>query len=307
MTSPTVTIIVAAYSAASTIDAALQSVAAQSWNDWECLIIDDASEDETLQLAQVWSERDQRFKVLRSEVNSGPAVARNMGLQVARGEWITLLDADDLFEPDRLSILLQRAETLGVAIIFDNQWLLDAQGHRRRWLNLADGVLRQHGLSRFLYQVCGFSSRHWGIAQPLFRRSLLEGPPLLRYDPDLRFGEDVLLMAQLILRAERFGVCGYAGYVYRLPDPIGKNLSLAKTVDPSLSTHRLIDSLSTSIGWRERILLRLRLMHYELAAWRSNLLRSIQAKNYLSAASSVAKSPRGWLWLVLNACRRFLP
>jgi glycosyltransferase involved in cell wall biosynthesis len=307
MTSPTVSIIVAAYRAASTIDTALQSVVAQSLDDWECLIIDDGSDDETLQLARGWSERDHRFTVLSSAINHGPAVARNMGLQVARGEWITLLDADDLFEADRLSTLLQRAESLGVEIIFDNQWLLDAEGHRRRWLNLKDGALRQYGLTRFLYQVCGFSSRHWGIAKPVFRRSLLEQPPLLRYDPDLRFGEDVLLMAQLILRAERFGVCGYTGYVYRLPDRAGSNLSLAKTVDPALSTRRMIDSLTTSIDWRERILLRLRLMHYELATWRSELARSIHAKQYLSAASSVARSPRGWLWLVLNACRRFLP
>ena len=306
MSTPKVSIIVAAYRASATLDAALHSVMAQSLDDWECLIVDDASDDGTLERAREWSDKDHRFRVLSSEVNGGPAHARNLGLQVARGEWITLLDADDLFEVDRLRTLLGCAESLSVEIIFDNQWLLDAWGNRRRWLNLEDQALRRYGLSRFLYQVCGFSPRHWGIAQPLFRRSLLEEPSL-RYDPELRFGEDVLLMAQMILRTKHFGICGYPGYVYRLPKESKKHLSLHQAADPALSTRKLINALRTSVGWAEKAFLRLRLMHFELTDWRSELAWSIREKNYLSAILAVIGTPRGWLWLALNAYRRLLP
>jgi len=306
MSPPKVSIIVAAHRASSTLDGALQSVMTQSFGDWECLIIDDASDDETLQHAREWSVKDRRFKIFSSAVNGGPALARNLGLQAAQGQWITLLDADDLFEVDRLSILLRSAESLAVEIIFDNQWLLDSLGHRRRWLKLDDGARRQHGLTRFLYQVCGLSPQHWGIAKPLFRRSLL-GQSSLCYDPELRFGEDVLLMAQMILRAKRFGVCGYPGYVYRLPEQTGKNLSLANTVDAAVSTRKMIDALETSVGRAAKTFLKLRLLHFELANWRSEISRSIRAKNYLLAILTVTRNPRGWLWFALNACRRMLP
>ncbi|MBM4232132.1 MAG: glycosyltransferase family 2 protein [Gammaproteobacteria bacterium] len=306
MNPPKISIIVAAYRASSTLDATLQSVAAQSFDNWECLIIDDASDDETRRRALEWRDKDHRFRVLTSAVNGGPALARNLGLQAARGEWISILDADDLFEVDRLSTLLRGTEALGVEIIFDNQWLLDSLGHRRRWLKLEYGALQQHRLTRFLYQVCGFSPQHWGIAQPLFRRSLLEHPPL-RYDPELRFGEDVLLMTQMILRAQCFGVCGYPGYVYRLPAQTGKNLSLANTVDGALSTRKMIDALGTSIGRAAKTFLKLRLLHFELANWRSEISRSIRTKNYLLTILTVTRNPRGWLWLVLNACRGILP
>jgi hypothetical protein len=203
-------------------------------------------------------------------------------------------------------VLLRVAEALTVEVVFDNQWLLDPQGHRRRWLEIGDTAVQRHGPVRFLYQVCGFSRRHWGIAQPLFRRRLLEHPTL-RYDPALRFGEDVLLMSQLICRAGSLGVCGYCSYVYRLPVESGSNLSLAKAADPNLSTYRMIDLLGGMIGWRGRILLRLRRLHFDLAHWRSALRNELRNRHYMAATAHIVSNPRGCLWLVLNAFRRFLP
>lgn len=306
MSTPAVSIIVAAYRAGTTLDAALQSVAAQSRDDWECLVIDDGSDDDTLEVARAWMTRDPRFRVLATGVNAGPSAARNLGLAAARGEWITVLDADDLYEPERLAVLLRGAAQLDVEILFDNQWLLDAAGRSRRWLNFDAAALRRHGLDRFLYQVSGFSRCHWGIAQPLFRRRLLE-QSTLRYDPALRFGEDVLLMAQLIRRAGAVGVCGYCGYVYRLPAESGGNLSLAKAVDPNLSTRKMIEQLGESVGWRGRMLLRLRRLHFELAGWRSAVADALRNRRFVAATALVATHPRSWLWLALNACRRLLP
>ena len=306
MSPPKISVIVAAYRAVATLDAALQSVVTQSLSDWECLIVDDASDDGTFERACEWEGKDRRFRVLRTAANGGPALARNLGLQAARGEWITVLDADDAFEIDRLITLLRCAESLAVDIAFDNQWLLDSRGLRHRWLNLDDGALRRYGLTRFLYQVCGFSPQHWGVAQPLFRRSLLETLSL-RYDPELRFGEDVLLMAQIIMYTKSFGVCGYSGYVYRLPEQNRLHLSLAESDAATLSTRKMINALQTSVGRTERALLQLRLMHFELADWRSELSRSIRQKHYRSAILAVIGTPRSWLWLALNACRKFLP
>ena len=75
---------------------ALRSILAQTYSNWECLVVDDASTDDSL--AEIWSitKTDPRFRVLRHRVNSGLSAARNSGLRAARGDYVTFLDADDV-------------------------------------------------------------------------------------------------------------------------------------------------------------------------------------------------------------------
>lgn len=97
---PRVSVIVPAHNAAESIAASLDSVIAQTYSDWEAIVVDDASTDAT---AAVASGRDPRIVCLRSERNLGPAGARNMALAGARGELVALLDADDLWLPEYLT------------------------------------------------------------------------------------------------------------------------------------------------------------------------------------------------------------
>jgi succinoglycan biosynthesis protein ExoO len=308
MTSPPiVSIVMAAYRAEATLYDALESVSRQTRSDWECIIVDDASDDDTRAIALTWSEQDPRFRVLSTSFNSGPSVARNLGFEAARGRWVTVLDSDDMFEPERLETLLRDAEYLDVDIIFDNQWLLNSRDFsRKRWLAIDDRTSRRYGLVRFLYQVSGLSRRHWGIAQPLFRRALLERHGI-RYDPSLRFGEDALLMAQLISRTDKFGLSGNAGYVYRLPPENGANLSLRNNDDAELSTRKMMAAVGPVAGWLGRGFLRIRFMHYGLSAWRADLQRAIANRRYTRAAVLLACTPRGCLWLALKFMGKLLP
>jgi glycosyltransferase involved in cell wall biosynthesis len=88
-----------AFNASKTIVSAVESVIAQTFSDWELLIINDGSSDDTLK--QVANFDDQRIKVL-SQLNKGVASARNAGLDVATGEFIAFLDSDDLWLPSKL-------------------------------------------------------------------------------------------------------------------------------------------------------------------------------------------------------------
>jgi glycosyltransferase involved in cell wall biosynthesis len=96
---PLVTVITPAYNSADDLPEALNSVREQTSDDWEVVVCDDASTDETAAIAESFGER---FRVLRNERNLGPAVARNRALEVARGELIALLDADDYWLPTYL-------------------------------------------------------------------------------------------------------------------------------------------------------------------------------------------------------------
>lgn len=98
---PLVSIIVPCYNQAHFLPETLESVLAQTYPYWECIIINDGSTDHTGELAQRWLERDNRFRYLEKR-NGGLSSARNAGLKIAKGEYIQLLDADDLLETEKI-------------------------------------------------------------------------------------------------------------------------------------------------------------------------------------------------------------
>ena len=94
---PPISIIIPAYNAAPRLSYTLYSVQAQTFQDWEAIIIDDGSQDATLDIAREFCTQDTRFRLI-SQPNSGVSTARNAGIDAARGEFIAFLDADDLWE-----------------------------------------------------------------------------------------------------------------------------------------------------------------------------------------------------------------
>lgn len=98
---PLVSVVMPAWNAEATILNALQSVAAQTYRNLEIIIVDDGSADATGELAKEFCAGDPRARLVRRR-NGGPAAARNTGIEEARGEWIALIDADDLWHPTKV-------------------------------------------------------------------------------------------------------------------------------------------------------------------------------------------------------------
>ncbi len=97
-----VTVLVAAYNAGKYIRECLDSLIGQTLKDISIVCIDDASTDSTLSILKEYAAADERITILECEENKGQASARNMGIEVADGDYITMLDADDLLSPDAL-------------------------------------------------------------------------------------------------------------------------------------------------------------------------------------------------------------
>lgn len=93
-----ISVIIPAYNAAATIDEAVQSVLDQSWPNVECIVVNDGSSDDTAMVLASWRDRI----TCLDKANGGFASARNAGMKAATGEWIAWLDADDVFEADKL-------------------------------------------------------------------------------------------------------------------------------------------------------------------------------------------------------------
>lgn len=100
-----VSVIVPCYNQAQYLDEALQSVLDQTYQNWECIIVNDGSPDETEVIAKQWVEKDSRFVYLQKE-NGGLCSARNYGIEPAKGEFILPLDADDRIAPNYIAIAL---------------------------------------------------------------------------------------------------------------------------------------------------------------------------------------------------------
>lgn len=125
---PLLSVLMAAHNAAPYLHDAVGSILAQTYRDWEFLIIDDASTDATPALLREY--RDPRIRIITNETNLGLTASLNRGLSESRGEWIARQDADDISAPERLSI---QAGFLSinpfVAAVGSQCTLMDASGH----------------------------------------------------------------------------------------------------------------------------------------------------------------------------------
>lgn len=111
-----VSIITPSYNAQNLIGRTIESVLAQSYQNWELIVIDDCSNDGTRDVVRAYAEQDTRICLLPLEKNNGaPAAPRNIGIKQAKGEWVALLDADDIWHPRKLELQLKAMRQAGAS------------------------------------------------------------------------------------------------------------------------------------------------------------------------------------------------
>lgn len=124
-----ISVIMACYNSAGYLDEAIESVLSQSFKDLELILIDDLSNDNTLSICEDYKKQDERVKVISLSVNSGAAFARNAGIAIAKGEWIGILDSDDVALPTRFEEQMILAQSHGkLQLIGSNASLIDRSG-----------------------------------------------------------------------------------------------------------------------------------------------------------------------------------
>lgn len=127
-----ISIIMAAYNAEKTIQKSIESVLAQSYQNYELLIIDDCSTDRTVEVVQTFS--DERIRLIRNERNVGVSCTRKHGLDEARGEWIAVLDSDDAWVPDKLEKQMQLQKAKNAELIFTGSSFMSSNGDALGWI-----------------------------------------------------------------------------------------------------------------------------------------------------------------------------
>ena len=125
-----ISIIMAAYNAAGTIETAVGSVLAQTYGNFELIVINDCSKDETS--AKVRNFADPRIVLLENPQNLGVSRTRQRGAEAARGEWIAILDSDDAWEPDKLAKQAALQARTGAELMYTGSAFMTADGRRMK-------------------------------------------------------------------------------------------------------------------------------------------------------------------------------
>ncbi|OFW97630.1 MAG: hypothetical protein A3J37_01415 [Alphaproteobacteria bacterium RIFCSPHIGHO2_12_FULL_45_9] len=214
-----ISVIVAAYNAEKTLLGSVQSVLNQTHTALEVIIVDDQSKDSTLTLAQELAKMDARVKVIAAEKNGGPARARNAALDVATGDWVAIVDSDDVILPERFQAMLDVAQQTNADIIFDNLFYVTPHnGAEHLYIPKELPVFGALSLSTFIKSHRkSVDIPNLGFLKPMIRRSKIEQSHL-RYDPALKIGEDAMLIMDLMAMGATATLMSDAYYRYHRHD-----------------------------------------------------------------------------------------
>lgn len=205
MLNPAISIIVPVFNAAQYLQECLDSILSQSFNDFELILIDDGSTDNSLSICQSYEHRDSRIKII-SGPNQGVSAARNKGLNVACGEWITFVDADDCFLHDALQTLYNRAMCTGADLVLANALRLK-DGNLNKILSLSNEVLSN--------VIC--SIKHFALWGYLFNGQIIR-QNRLKFIEGLAYSEDRIFIYQISMFCKTIAYCATPVYVYRIND-----------------------------------------------------------------------------------------
>ncbi len=291
---PRVSVLLPAYNAAATLAAALQSALDQSLTEIEVVVVDDASSDATLEVAEALAASDNRVRVLRAPSNGGAAAARNLALAAARGDWLALLDADDRFSPGRLARLVDLGESRRADIVADNLNLVAPDGRSRGTALAADDDLFTAPLTaaafvrRNLFLTRGFNL---GYLKPLFRRDFV-ARHALRQEEGLRIAEDFHFLLDSLLAGGRFVADPQAGYDYRqTPGSLSRGLSFDDLLSLSAANRALLSRPEARVDAELRRELRRRQVSVDRNIQFDRFVAAVKGRRVLAAGSIFARHP----------------
>lgn len=197
-----ISVIVPVYNAERYIKECLDSICHQTFKNFELILIDDGSTDESGRICDEYAALDSRIIVIHKQ-NEGVSIARNVGLDKVQGEWIVFIDSDDYLLPDALSILYQNVTLASADCLLAGSKLLE-NNHIRDYIKpiprCSDNVLKNI-----------FHNALWAY---IFKSSIIQENNI-RFAPNLAYSEDQVFLCKFALKAKTIIHIATPLYVYR--------------------------------------------------------------------------------------------
>lgn len=199
---PRISVVIPVYNGEKVISRCIESLLAQTIKDYEIIIVNDGSVDNTLNVVNKYASNDERIIVI-DKYNEGVSIARNAALAIAKGEWIAFSDADDYYYPNGLQLLYETAiQNPAARIIIGNGDKIFPDGKIKHRHNYKKEEIR------YEYPKCSFEM--WGN---LYHRSLIWDENH-GFEPGLAYYEDRYLQSRMFAQEGKFAVCPQSVYAY---------------------------------------------------------------------------------------------
>lgn len=203
---PSVSIVIPLYNCAAYVQRCLGSLSRQTCRDFEVVLVDDCSTDQTLALCEPYLNSDARFRLIRAPRNGGPARARNLGLESVSGRFLLFLDGDDWLSDDAVDVLVKAQQASQADLVVAGFNRIDMESGTATAIQYleADQDLDSKAVSRYLARGLAEPNRYsmfhycWGrlYATPVVKEQRLG------FREDLRICEDIHFQAEFLRHAQ---------------------------------------------------------------------------------------------------------
>lgn len=203
MTCPAISVIIPIYNAIKSLSICIESIISQTYTNYECILVDDGSNDGSGHVCDLIGSKNLRFQVYH-KINGGVSSARNLGISVAKGEWLCFVDADDSLEPDYLTNLIAKANDADLVVggYLTNNTVSCPNDRYYYGNEIADYC--NNVVNRLYGKV------PWG---KLYKRSIINENNL-HFDDNIRLGEDLVFNLTFLKSATSIRTINEAGYLY---------------------------------------------------------------------------------------------
>lgn len=208
-----VSIITPLYNGEIFIESTIKSLRAQTYQDWEVIVVDDVSRDNGPEMVENYVKNDKRIKLIKLEKNSGGAVARNRAIEEAKGKYIAFLDSDDLWQPEKLEKQVKFMEENNYDFTYTWYEKIDEEGNKLNEIVKSKGKVNYNELLK---------SNQIGCLAAMYNVEKLGKI----YMPLIRKRQDYALWLQVLKRID-YGYC------------LEENLAQYRIVNGSVSSNKI--------------------------------------------------------------------
>lgn len=204
---PLVSVVIPVYNAGEYLRGALDSLRAQSYRNFEAILVEDGSTDGSAEVCREYVAKDARFRLV-AQTNAGVSAARNAGIDASRGSWIAFSDADDLLYPDSLSLMVEVATSTDAPVVAA-KYTKGKNQTKEAGSGKVEIVSSDSAIELGLYQK-QILNNPWGM---LFSAAIFQGEDSPRFRPG-RY-EDLDIFYRIFERADKVALLDRTVYFYR--------------------------------------------------------------------------------------------
>lgn len=242
---PKVSVIVPVYNPGNLVLRGLRSLCRQTLTDIEILLVNDGSRKETLTEVRKAAEEDKRIRILKTEVNSGAGIARNLGIENACGKYLAFMDADDYISPDFLELLYRKAELYRAEIAKGSLIHVSQNGKiKKTQTSGGENSKIRNGIKDGLPLYTLFRFDHYSA---IYHREWIQACNI-RYG-NSRYGEDSTFLLRATAEAKHMVFDDRASYyLVDQPDSLMKHMTQNRLEEQLLALHEQVDYLIGHFG-----------------------------------------------------------